>query len=303
MQDSPGNLALEVPPVGLPVAQPPDGQAGQLPVTPEFSPVVTPEPSPFVWALGQVEPHFPSLAIEKEFAQVLGRGNNGGLTDRQALQAVLADRANRYLVRQMCWVFLVEGLETYILRPRDPADFDLLVDAVRGEPNRGDVDIVIGERGHLAPPEVCSGLAIPLVTFDQLYSFDRDSLIAAIPRPEGDKEEVGEEGFQAAARELFDRVMQLADNAGAFDDHRALNYLATRYPAIYTATADAFQRNQSLAGVEVRPSRLSGARKIVDVVLSYTGRETEATEKYFVRVDVTEKFPFIVTRIAPFYER
>jgi hypothetical protein len=27
--------------------------------------------------------------------------------------------------------------------------------------------------------------------------------------------------------------MQLTDNAGATDEHRALNYLAMRYPAIY----------------------------------------------------------------------
>jgi len=197
------------------------------------------------------------------------------MTDRQALQSVLADGANRYLVRQMCWVFLIEGLETYILIPRYTADFDLLVDAVRSEPDRGDVDIVIGEQGPMAPPAVCGGLAIPMVAFDQLYSFDRDSLIASIPRRESAGEGAEEEGFQAAARELFDRVMQLADNAGALDEHRALNYLATRYPAIYATTAEAFERNQSLAGVDVRPSRLSGARKIVDVIFSYTSRETD----------------------------
>jgi hypothetical protein len=97
--------------------------------------------------------------------------------------------------------------------------------------------------------------------------------------------------------------MQLADNAGALDEHRALNYLAVRYPGIYATTADAFRRNASLSEVEVRPSRLSGSRKILDVVFSYRNRETDVTEKYFVRVDVTEKFPFLHTRMAPFYER
>jgi hypothetical protein len=53
---------------------------------------------PFVYALGQIEPRFPSLAVEKEFAQVTGRAGTAGLTDREALQAVLSDRANRYLV-------------------------------------------------------------------------------------------------------------------------------------------------------------------------------------------------------------
>ncbi len=57
-----------------------------------------------------------------------------GLTDRQALQKVLSQRQNRYLARQLCWVMTIEGLETYILVPRDPADLDLLVEALRAYP-------------------------------------------------------------------------------------------------------------------------------------------------------------------------
>jgi len=100
----------------------------------------------FVYALGQVEPRFPSLAAEKEFAQVIGRADTAGLTDREALQAVLSDRANRYLTRQLCWVFAIEGLETYLLAPRDPADLELLVEAARPSPTPTDLDMVIGLR-------------------------------------------------------------------------------------------------------------------------------------------------------------
>ena len=105
------------------------------------------------------------------------------------------------------------------------------------------------------------------------------------------------------AEALFSRIMQLADNAGATDEHRALNYLAVRYPNIYAVTAEAHQRNLTLTGVDVRPSRLSGVRKIVDVVFSYTNRQTDVTEQYFVRVDITEMLPFLVTRMQPFFER
>ena len=55
--------------------------------------------------------------------------------------------------------------------------------------------------------------------------------------------------------------------------------------------------------MDVRPSRLSGVRSIVDVIFSYTNRQTNVTEKYFVRVDVTEEFPFLVTRLSPYYDR
>src|SRR5947199_7195402 len=97
--------------------------------------------------------------------------------------------------------------------------------------------------------------------------------------------------------------MQMADNAGATDEDRALNYLAVRYPAIYATTADAFGRNASLTAVTARTSRLSSARKIVDVIFSYTNRNTDVTEKFFARVDVTEEFPFLVTKMSPYYDR
>ena len=183
--------------------------------------------------------------------------------------------------------------------PRDLADFDLLIEALRPTPSPLDVDVVVGVRGPIAPPEMCNGLMIPIVAFDQIYSFDRDALIKGIPRPE----RVTAEEFEPAAGELFDRIMQMADNAGATDEDRALNYLTVRYPAIYATAADAFGRDASLTAVTVRPSSLSSIRNIVDVVFSYTNRNTDVTEKFFVRVDVTEEFPFLVTKLSPYYDR
>jgi hypothetical protein len=140
---------------------------------------------------------------------------------------------------------------------------------------------------------------VPIVAFDQIYSFDRDALVSAIPRPEN----VPEDRFGAAANEVLDRIMQMTDNAGATDDHRALNYLAVRYPGIYAKAAEQFDRDSSLTGVEVRPSPLSGTRKIVDVIFAYTNRNTDFTEKFFVRCDVGEEFPFLVTKMSPYYDR
>src|SRR4029453_8200800 len=183
----------------------------------------------YIYALGRVEPRFPRLAVEKEFAQAIGRAETTGLTDRQALHAVLSQRQNRYLARQLCYVLTIEGLETYILQPRDPGDFELLVEAVRPAPRPTDVDVIIGVRGPIAPPELCNGLMVPIVTFDQIYSFDVDALLQSIPRPE----QIPADQFAPAAEELFMRLIQMADNAGATDEHRALNYLAVRYPAFY----------------------------------------------------------------------
>ena len=105
------------------------------------------------------------------------------------------------------------------------------------------------------------------------------------------------------AAELFDRIIQMADNAGATDEHRAMNDVAVRYPAIYATTAAKYAQDFSLTEVEVRPSPLGGVRNIVDIVLSYTNRTTDFTEKVFARADVTEEFPFLVSKLSPYYDR
>jgi PatG Domain len=256
----------------------------------------------YVYAIGKIKWRFPNQSIEKEFAQATGRVETAGLSDRQTVYEVLSGRQNRYLVRQLCWILTIEGLETYLLLPRDPADFDLLVDAIRPVPSPMDIDVVIGVRGPVAPPQMCNGLMVPIVGFDQIYSFDRDSLIQAIPRPDS-IDASADEQFRAAGGELFDRIMQLTDNAGATPEHRALNYVAVRYPSIYAAAVEAYGRSSSMTAVETRPSRLSSTRQIIDIIFSFTNRNTDVTEKYFVRVDVTEEFPFLVTKLSPYFDR
>ncbi len=253
----------------------------------------------FIYALGRIEARFTSLAIEKEFAQATGRAETTGLTDRQSLHEVLSQRQNIYLLRKLCWVFTIGGLETYILQPRDKADLDMLLETIRSAPRPTDIDIVIGMRGLIAPPNMCNGLTLPVVSFDQIYSFDIDSIIKVIPRPE----KITAKQFTPVAEELFMRIMQITDNTGSTYEHRALNYLAVRYPAIYATAADAYSQNRSLTSVIVRTSRLSSTRKIVNVIFTFTHRQTDVSEKYFIRVDVTEEFPFLLSKILPYYDR
>ena len=256
-------------------------------------------PVSHVYTIGRIEARFPRLSVEKEFAQATGRAETAGQTDQQAFYNVLSKPENRYLARQMCWVLTIQGLETYIVQPRDPRDFDRLVEAIRPQPSPMDLDVVIGMRGPIVPPEFCNGLMVPIVVFDLVYYFDRDALIKAIPRPG----EMTEQQFEAAAGEVLDRILQMTDNAGATDDHRALNYLAMRYPGIYAKAAEEFARDFSLTGVEVRPSPLSSTRRVVDCIFSYTNRNTDFTEKFSVRCDMTEEFPFLVTKMSPYYDR
>jgi hypothetical protein len=259
----------------------------------------TATPPAWIYAIGKIEPRFPRLAVEKEYSQLLGRSDTGGLTDRQALHSVISKPENRYLARQFCWVMTIEGLETYLLYPRDSADLSLLIEAVRSNPSPTDLDIVIGTKGPLAQPDACNGLQIPIVVFDQVYSLDRAALVNAIPKPEN----LTAEAFAPIASELFDRIMQMADNAGATDEHRALNYLAVRYPVVYSATSDAFARNSSLESIDVQTSPLSTTRNIMEVVFCFRNRTTDVVEKQFTRVDVSDEFPFLVTKMSPYFDR
>jgi len=51
----------------------------------------------------------------------------------------------------------------------------------------------------------------------------------------------------------------------------------------------------------MRPSGLTGTRRIVEVVFSFTNRTTDVVDKFFARIDVTEQFPLLVTKLSPYF--
>jgi PatG C-terminal len=258
-------------------------------------------PRSYVYAIGKVVHRFPNKSLEIELAQATGRGpqeETRGQTREEALHKVITDPANRYIARQICYVLTIEGLETYILVPTDPLDVDRLAQALRPAPRADDIDVIIGLRGPIAPAEMCNGLMIPIVRVDQIYSFDRDALMKAIPKRKG----VSEDQYRKTSDAVFNHIIKIADNAGATDEHRALNYLAVRYDEIYHRTQLMQDENYSFTAVEVRMSPLSGTRKIVDVIFSYENRANRATQKWFARVDVTEEFPFLVSPLQQYIE-
>jgi hypothetical protein len=259
-------------------------------------------PRSYIYAIGKVVPRFPNRSLEMELAQAIGQRHEGetkGLTSPEVAHKVLTDPANRYIARQICYVLTIEGLETYILVPSDPLDFDRLAQALRPAPDVGDIDVIIGRRGPMASPEMCNGLVVPIVIVDQIYSFDRDTLMKAVPKRKG----TSEDQFKKTGTALFNHIIQMADNAGAIDEHRAVNYLSVRYDEIYHRTQLLQDENYSFTGVEVKLSPLSGTRKVVDVIFSYENRANRAVQKWFARVDVTEEFLFLVSPMQEYFER
>ena len=256
-------------------------------------------PPTFVFAFGQVGMRFPSPAIEKEFAQSIASGATARLTDQAVLHSALQE--NPQLANEVCWVFSVDAVETYILLPRDHLLLNQFVEAVKPSEPGLDTDVIIGALGPLAPAEMCNGFIAPIVLVDRIYSFQKPELISTLKTPP--ESEMTDEELRRSADELFERIKQIADNVGATDEHRAVNYLAVRYPQIYTHTAEMFTQDFSLTRVEVLPSRLAGTRKLVNVIFTYTNRKTDVEEKYRVRVDVTEKYPFLEKRLSQYFDR
>lgn len=254
-------------------------------------------PLPYVYALGQVEARFPSRSIEKEFAQLIERSQSSDLSDQQAFYTILSQPQNRYLAKKLSWVFSIEGVPIYILLPGGPGDLNSLLSAIQSPSTPLDRTVVIGRKGPVAPPEMC-GLEVPMVLVDQFDRLQYKTFMkSARPRSVSDKK------FEAVAEETFQRMMQIAINTGSTNKHRALNYLAVRCPDIYSLAAEKFERSFTLTSVEALRSRLSDSRKIVSVVFTFTGDESRIVEKHFVRVDVSDEFPFIVTKMAPYYDR
>ena len=261
-------------------------------------------PVSYVYAIGKVVHRFPNKSVEMELAQVLGRipeEKTKGLTNPEAAHNIFTDPNNRYIARQICYILTIEGLETYILIPRDPLDFDRFAQALRAAPDVGDIDVIIGRRGPMALPDMCNGLIVPIVIVDQIYSFDRDSLMKAIPKRK--EKGTNEDQFRKTAEAVFNHLIQIADNAGTIDEHRALNYLAVRYDEIYHRTQLLQDENYSFTGIEVRPSLLSGTQKIVDVIFTYENRANRALQKWFCRVDVTGEWPYLVSPMREYFER
>jgi hypothetical protein len=97
------------------------------------------------------------------------------------------------------------------------------------------------------------------------------------------------------------RLLQIGENVGELDEHRAVNYLALRYPDIYQLAFEQSQKGKTLKQVDIQVSPLSGARHIVEVIFTYVDRQTSVPMRFFARVDVTGMYPFLVSPVQLYY--
>jgi PatG Domain len=259
------------------------------------TPAAAPPPPPsFVYAIGRIAARFPSIDIEKELQQAARQSETANLTDSQVLCEVLSRPENAYIAREMCWVFTVQGVETFTVVPRSGAEFVELVGALQLAPSAGATNVLIGVRTGSAVANSCAGLTLPVVSASKIYSFHLDEFVKELPAGKGQA---------AAGQELLERVTHLVDNVGDMDEHRAVNYLCLRHLAIYTLVVDQFKKDCSLQGLSVTPATTRSQRRIVDVTLRFASRKTDVSESFGARVDVTGMYPFLVHPLRPVFDK
>ncbi len=294
--------------------------------------------SSYVYSIGTVDARFPSIGVEKEYIQAraaIPPEDLANKTEREVKYKVLtyavgyrieideregdSDRdaqivryPNRYLARDMCWVFSMENIDTYILHPRTEDELTQLIEMLNTPTATPltDVNVVIGSLGSLSSPSLCNGLELPIVQINNIYSFEAEQLLDQLWEQYQQQQEnlsqssnLSESDFKTAANDLFVRMMQLADNVGNLDEHRAVNYLALRSQQIYIQTAELFQDSKRLLKITVKPSPLTekSSRSVMEVIFTYATVD-DSRDVYYIVVDVSGMYPFLVKKLQPYYE-
>jgi hypothetical protein len=132
----------------------------------------------------------------------------------------------------------------------------------------------------------------------QVYSYDREGLFEAMVKPK----DLSADALRSAIKQTLEVTSQIGANAGIAASHRAVNYAMTRSSELYHAVASQLLESWALAGVTARPSSMSGEREVMDVILTFRSRLNDAVRKLFMKVDVTDLYPFLVAPIQPFVE-
>ena len=151
----------------------------------------------------------------------------------------------------------------------------MLIEAIRPAPANEDIDVVIG----VARPARLTGLVQRARRADGRVHADLLVRHRGVPGGDPEARRHGGEGVQDRRRRSSSAASSSSPTTPARrDEHRALNYLAVRYPAIYAHATERFATNATLTSVDVQPSRLSGIRTLVNVIFTFTDRATGVPE-------------------------
>jgi hypothetical protein len=225
-----------------------------------------------------VDPVYPDLGVEKDALMKMRGLDFNGLSKENALQ--LALERNSYLARELCYVLLVQEVETYILVPRfADVGYPMLVEAAKHE-----LSAVIGTVGPIAGPDACNGLALPILIFDVIYNFDKAAFVAQIPVPE----KADQAKFHKAADGLWDQLIAMIGPGS--DTTRALAHVLLSDDSWWRFSLNELvNQNAELKSVVVQLAPAT-ARTLVNVRATFLYRDTLIEKSFFRTFDLTNRF-------------
>lgn len=253
---------------------------------------------PPVYVIGTIDVRFPDPALENEIEMLvrdLGLPT-GQIEDRAWLFTAISRVEARYIARELCWTVSVESEDGYILRPHDPSDWSMLIDGLQHPRLRigsfaADAQVVIGTKGPMAH---VGNVDLPLLLVDQVAL----TTLTTPPVAPASKSRAKQATNGPSAG--FKKLIRYADNFGDTDSARALNYLIARYKPIHDLIAEQERSGFQLDEIIVLGSRLNGKRRIVDPIVIFRNGRSGVTNKHFMRVDVTHKYPMTIIGIEPY---
>lgn len=255
-------------------------------------------PLGYVYVIGKIQWSFGAPDIEKEYLQLLPDPPPAGLTtEAQRVQYIL--QQNPFLAREMQWLFMINGQPAYRLIPRSQTELDAFVTSmVPSDPTVIQYSVIVGTFDP-------SGGDLPGVLVNRTFTFTLQELAASVTSALT-AQKVTNIPSTLQIVNVFDQTMQLANNTGDLDEHRALNYVSVNYPEVYVlpTTQGATSSNLVFTGVETRHSvNDAGGVTVIEVILKYQNQNTGVPMRFFTSVDVTGQFPFIVQKFQPYFER
>ena len=253
----------------------------------------------YIYALGTVQTQFPSLSVEKEFYQAVGDADVDKAPNDALYFKYLSQGRNRYIAREMCWTFQIFNTDSYVVKPRSERELTHLISALAPRPHFT-FDVIVGQLGPLAPAEMCNGLQLPILLCDEMYTFTYNEVVETV------KDALPRGATTDQIVEMLKMAFPLFANGGQTDAQRAVNFLITRYMAVYTTAwmmmfTEQDGQKYSFVGVNTQPSVVQGTDRVIDVIFTFRGEKNYDMVRWYTSVAVQGEFPYILTNMSRYY--
>jgi len=252
-----------------------------------------------IYAIGNVQPSFPSLSVEKEFmqsipaqvTQVLTTNIKSNKINLKQLTpyfySVLSDRKNFHIARELTWQFInTDNNPLFSIEPKSIAQINALINATE-----------IDSQTHEQKREVLIGQKLneKYVSMTHLFSLSANQLNQQISQ-------LGNNINTSQLAPITDQLLSLQANDGEKAKNRAINFVLYNNPAIYIkcyellyapSNSAANPNGFELVDVTTREQHYHNGQQI-DLIFHFVGINTGAPQAWYCSVDVSGEFPYLL---------